>query len=76
MNHLKDQKDETLVDLTLLGNDAAYEELVIRYGKLVNSVAYRITGNKYSAEDAESIYEVVYADDKKINVSHYECRRP
>ena len=31
MNHLKDQKDETLVDLTLLGNDAAYEELVIRY---------------------------------------------
>ena len=52
MNHLKDQKDETLVDLTLLGNDAAYEELVIRYGKLVNSVAYRITGNKYSAEDA------------------------
>ena len=27
-------------------------------------------------EDAESIYEVVYADDKKINVSHYECRRP
>ena len=52
MNHLKEQKDETLVDLTLLGNDAAYEELVIRYGKLVNSVAYRITGNKYSAEDA------------------------
>ena len=34
MNHLKEQKDETLVDLTLLGNDAAYEELVIRYGKL------------------------------------------
>ena len=53
MNHyLKEEKDETLVDLTLLGNDAAYEELVIRYGKLVNSVAYRITGNKYSAEDA------------------------
>lgn len=45
MNHyLKEEKDETLVDLTLLGNDAAYEELVIRYGKLVNSVAYRITG--------------------------------
>ena len=52
MNRFKDKNDETLVELTLLGNDKAYEELVTRYGKLVTSVAYRVTGNRFSSEDA------------------------
>ena len=47
MNRFKDKNDETLVELTLLGNDKAYEELVARYGKLVTSVAYRVRATDF-----------------------------
>ncbi|MCL2814313.1 MAG: sigma-70 family RNA polymerase sigma factor, partial [Oscillospiraceae bacterium] len=46
-----DLLDETLVRLTLLGNDEAFESLVIRYQKKVISSAYSITKNYQLAED-------------------------
>lgn len=52
MTIFRDQKDDVLVELTLLGNHRAYEELVIRHEKSVIGTAYKITGNKFSAEDA------------------------
>ena len=47
-----DKKDETLVELTLLGDKTAYEELVLRHQRAVMGTAYKMTGNRYSAEDA------------------------
>lgn len=52
MDNYKDKKDDTLVELTLLGNESAYEELVIRHEKSVKGTAYKVTNNEYSAEDA------------------------
>ncbi|MBE6891576.1 MAG: RNA polymerase sigma factor [Ruminococcaceae bacterium] len=52
MNSYSDKHDETLVEMTLLGNTKAYEELVVRYQHSVKGAAYKITGNIYSAEDA------------------------
>lgn len=52
MNCYKDQKDDVLVELSLLGNTQAYEELVIRYEKAVKGTALKVTENLYSAEDA------------------------
>ncbi|MBQ7671339.1 MAG: RNA polymerase sigma factor [Clostridia bacterium] len=52
MNNYSDKTDETLVELTLLGNDEAYEELVVRHEKAVKGTAYKVTGNSFSAEDA------------------------
>ncbi len=49
---MTDYKDEVLVEMTLLGNSGAYEELVIRHEKAVKGTAYKVTGNEYSAEDA------------------------
>lgn len=50
--NVKDQSDETLVSLTLLGNEYAFEELVKRHQKAAMSVAMGVTKNKYTAEDA------------------------
>lgn len=47
-----EQNTETLVSLTLLGNEKAYEALVIRYQKAVIGAAYSVMGNRYMAEDA------------------------
>ena len=47
-----DKQDDFLVEMTLLGSNKAYEELVIRYEKKVKGTAYKITKNKFSAEDA------------------------
>ncbi len=47
-----DKDDNTLVELTLLGENRAYEELVTRHERAVMGTAYKITGNTYSAEDA------------------------
>lgn len=38
--------------MTLLGNMNAFEELVRRYERAVKDAAYRVTGNRFSAEDA------------------------
>lgn len=46
-----DLPDETLVSLTLLGNNEAFESLVIRYQRAVKSSAYSITRNSHLAED-------------------------
>ena len=46
------KNDETLVELTLLGSDGAYEELVKRHESAVKGSAYKVTGNEFSAEDA------------------------
>ncbi|MCL2159056.1 MAG: sigma-70 family RNA polymerase sigma factor, partial [Oscillospiraceae bacterium] len=46
-----DLSDETLVSLTLLGNNEALESLIIRYQKIVASSAYSITKNYHLAED-------------------------
>lgn len=52
MNGFKDKKDSALVELSLLGNEKAYEELVIRYEKSVKGTALKVTENEFSAEDA------------------------
>ncbi len=52
MTEYFDKDDTTLVELTLLGESRAYEELVTRHERAVKGTAYKITGNTYSAEDA------------------------
>lgn len=52
MESMKDKHDGTLVELSLLGNSRAYEELVLRHEKSVKGTAYKVTGNTFSAEDA------------------------
>lgn len=52
MKNYRDTKDDTLVEMTLLGNERAYEELVTRHQNAVKGTAYKVTGNEFSAEDA------------------------
>lgn len=52
MNKHWNKNDKTLVELTLLGEESAYEELVIRHQRAVMGTAYKVTNNTYSAEDA------------------------
>lgn len=52
MNNHFDKTDEVLVELTLLGDGTAYEELVTRYQRAVMGTAYKVTKNRFSAEDA------------------------
>ncbi len=52
MKNVSAMNDATLVELTLIGNDSAYEELVKRHEKAVKGTAYKVTGNAFSAEDA------------------------
>ncbi len=52
MTPYTEHKDEILVELTLLGNQVAFEELVSRYESSVLGTAYKITENQYSAQDA------------------------
>ena len=44
--------DEALVRQTLLGENAAFEELILRHERAVTGTAMKITRNVYSAEDA------------------------
>lgn len=44
--------DDVLVEKTLLGDDRAYEELVVRNESAVRGTAMKITGNRFLAEDA------------------------
>ena len=50
--HHRNQQDETLVMLTLAGEETAYEALVTRYQKAVVTAAASITKNHFMAEDA------------------------
>lgn len=52
MKNYKEHRDDALVEMTLLGNECAYEELVTRHQNAVKGTAYKVTGNTYSAEDA------------------------
>lgn len=52
MNNMCEQNDSALVELTLLGKEDAYAELVARHEHAVMGTAYKITQNRYSAEDA------------------------
>lgn len=52
MKNYKEHKDSMLVDMTLLGDERAFEELVKRHEKSVKGTAYKTTGNTFSAEDA------------------------
>lgn len=54
MNKYTDVNDAVLVQDTLLGNKYAFEELVVRYQKSVIGAAFKITKNRFSAEDAAS----------------------
>lgn len=47
-----DMSDETLVLLTLAGNDCAYEALVKRHEKSARAAAYAVIHNQHIAEDA------------------------
>ena len=48
----REQTDETLVAMTLMRDEAAFEELVIRHRKAALLVAHTVTRNTYTAEDA------------------------
>lgn len=48
----KDQTDETLVSLTLMRDESAFEELVIRHRKAALLMAKTVTRNIHTAEDA------------------------
>jgi len=48
----QNETDETLVLLTLAGNQQAYEHLVMRYQKAVVASAATVTKNQFMAEDA------------------------
>ena len=48
----REQNDETLVMLTLAGNQDAYEGLVLRYQKAVLASAMSVTHREFMAEDA------------------------
>ncbi len=50
--HHRNQQDETLVMLTLAGEEMAYEALVTRYQKAVIAAAASVTKNHFLAEDA------------------------
>ena len=50
--HYKEQTDETLVALTLMRHEAAFEELVIRHRKAALLMAKTVTRNIHTAEDA------------------------
>lgn len=52
MKNYRDIETETLVTLTLAGDQGAYEELVLRFQRAVILSAARITGSEYMAEDA------------------------
>ena len=52
MNGFKNKSDDALVKMTLLGNNKAFEELVIRYEGKVKGTAYKVTKNRFFAEDA------------------------
>lgn len=52
MNEYSEKADPTLVDLTLLGDNSAFEELVERHQKRVLGTAYKVTSNRWAAEDA------------------------
>lgn len=52
MDSYYDKDDSTLVQMTLLGDDAAFQELVVRYERTVQRTAYHVTGCRFSAEDA------------------------
>ncbi len=52
MKNYKEHRDSILVDMTLLGDERAFEELVKRHEKNVKGTAYKTTGNSFSAEDA------------------------
>ena len=50
--YYQNENDETLVMLTLAGEQSAYEALVVRYQKAVIASAITITKNQFMAEDA------------------------
>lgn len=52
MNKYNGYDDTTLVEMTLLGDNDAYGELVRRHEKAVMGTAVKITKNEFSAQDA------------------------
>ncbi|MBQ8881341.1 MAG: sigma-70 family RNA polymerase sigma factor [Oscillospiraceae bacterium] len=52
MTHYVSHSDDTLVELSLLGDQSAFEELVGRHERSVLGTALKITENQYSAQDA------------------------
>ncbi len=52
MKNYRDIETETLVTLTLAGDQMAYEALVLRFQRAVIASAAKITGSEYMAEDA------------------------
>ena len=52
MTHYVNHPDDTLVELSLLGDQAAFEELVSRHERAVLGTAFKVTENPFSAQDA------------------------
>ena len=59
MDSYYDKDDSTLVQMTLLGDKAAFQELVVRYERTVQRTAYHVTGCRFSAEDLKRGYAVL-----------------
>ena len=63
MKNYKEHQDGALVELTLLGNEKAYEELVIRHEKAVKGTAFKVTGNEFfvdSHDFGSPFYDTFY----------------
>ena len=52
MHNYHDKDDSTLVQMTLLGDESAFAELVLRHQRAVMGTTLKVTGNRFSAEDA------------------------
>lgn len=52
MTHYVNHSDDILVELSLLGDQAAFEELVMRHERAVLGTALKVTENHFSAQDA------------------------
>ncbi len=52
MNGFKDKNDAVLVELALLGDQEAFEELVTRHQRAVRGTALKVTEDAFSADDA------------------------
>ncbi len=68
----QNQKDETLVMLTLTGEQNAYSALVARYENAVIAAAASITHNRHMAED--SAQDAFIAAWIKLNMLREPCK--
>lgn len=56
-----DAEESNWIQASLRGDHAAYEQLVVRYQKMIHSVTYRMTGQMGEAEDlAQEVFVIAW----------------